>query len=105
MKPIEDECSSAPYMKVTGGRGRKADACHAQNLQDSLLAPDRDKAALTGKAGRVAFGMELEMVRLACGQHIEPVEAVLSAGTSRDIYECIGNRRFLVKNGKVSDIQ
>ena len=30
MKPIEDECSSAPDMKVTCGRGRKADACHAQ---------------------------------------------------------------------------
>jgi hypothetical protein len=33
MKPIEDECSSAPYMKVTCGRGRKADACHAQNFK------------------------------------------------------------------------
>ena len=28
MKPIEDECSSAPDMKVSSGRGRKADACH-----------------------------------------------------------------------------
>jgi hypothetical protein len=28
MKPIEDERSSAAYMKVTSGRGRKADACH-----------------------------------------------------------------------------
>src|SRR5256885_723915 len=104
MQPIENECSSAPDMKVTCGRGRKADACHAQNLQDSLLTPDRDEEALTGKAGRVAIGMELEMVRLACGQHIEPVGAVLSAGTSSGIYECIGNRPFLVKNGKVSDI-
>jgi len=33
MQPIEDECSSAPYMKVTCGRGRKADACHAQNFK------------------------------------------------------------------------
>jgi hypothetical protein len=31
VKPIEDECSSAPYMKVSCGRGGKADACHAQN--------------------------------------------------------------------------
>jgi hypothetical protein len=34
MKPIEDECSSAPDMKVTSGRGRKADACHTQNIQE-----------------------------------------------------------------------
>src|SRR5260370_21074443 len=31
MKPIEDECSSAPYMKVTCGRGGKADECHDQD--------------------------------------------------------------------------
>ena len=31
VKPIEDKCSSAPYMKVACGRGRKADTCHAQN--------------------------------------------------------------------------
>ncbi len=31
VKPIKNECSSTPYMKVTRGRRRKADAYHAQN--------------------------------------------------------------------------
>jgi len=43
IKPIENECSSAPDVKVTGGRGRKADARHTQNLKDSLLVPDDDE--------------------------------------------------------------
>jgi len=30
MKPIEDERSSAPYMEVTCGRWRKADAYHGE---------------------------------------------------------------------------
>jgi hypothetical protein len=34
MKPIEDEGSSAPDVKVTGGRGCKTDACHAQNSKE-----------------------------------------------------------------------
>jgi hypothetical protein len=34
MKPIEQKCSSAPDMKVASGRGRKADTCHTQNIQE-----------------------------------------------------------------------
>ena len=49
MKPIEDECSSAPYMKVPSGRGRKADACHAQNTKNSSLTPDQDEGVLPGR--------------------------------------------------------
>src|SRR5438477_131403 len=64
MKPIEDKCSSAPDMKVTCGRGGKADACHAQNLQDSLLAPDRDEAALTGGCVQIAYRKTLPRERL-----------------------------------------
>ena len=35
IKPVEDECSSAPDMKVTCGRRRKADSYHAQNFKNT----------------------------------------------------------------------
>src|SRR5260370_6959123 len=50
MKPIEDECSSAPYMKVTCGRGGKADACHVQDsIRIAYWRPIATKRRLPGR--------------------------------------------------------
>jgi hypothetical protein len=35
IEPIEDEGSRAAYVKVTGRRRRKTDACHTKSLENS----------------------------------------------------------------------